>query len=47
VNYRNVFKAIYDAGYRGIIGMEHGTSLPGKPGVLKMFEAYKQADIWD
>jgi hydroxypyruvate isomerase len=47
VNYRNVFKAIYDAGYRGIIGMEHGTSLPGKAGVLKMFEAYKQADIWD
>ncbi len=46
VNYRNVFKAIYQAGYRGIIGMEHGTSLPGKPGVLKMFEAYQQADSW-
>ncbi len=46
VNYRNVFKAIYDTGYRGIIGMEHGTSLPGMPGVLKMFEAYKQADAW-
>lgn len=47
VNYRNVFKAIYDAGYRGIIGMEHGVSLPGRAGVLKMFEAYKQADMWD
>ncbi len=46
VNYRNVFKAIHDVGYRGIIGMEHGTSLPGVPGVLKMFEAYKQADAW-
>lgn len=46
VNYRNVFKAIYDTGYRGIIGMEHGTSLPGMPGVLKMFEAYQQADAW-
>jgi hydroxypyruvate isomerase len=46
VNYRNVFKAIYDAGYRGIIGMEHGVSLPGRAGVLKMFEAYKQADMW-
>jgi hydroxypyruvate isomerase len=46
VNYRNVFKAIYDTGYRGIIGMEHGTSIPGMPGVLKMFEAYKEADAW-
>ncbi len=47
VNYRNVFKAIYDKGYRGIIGMEHGTSLPGKEGVLRMFAAYKQADTWE
>lgn len=46
VNYRNVFKAIYDTGYRGIIGMEHGTSVQGRAGVLKMFEAYKQADAW-
>lgn len=46
VNYRNVFKAIYDTGYRGIIGMEHGTSVPGREGVLKMFEAYKQVDNW-
>jgi hydroxypyruvate isomerase len=46
VNYRNVLKAIYDTGYKGIIGMEHGTSVPGREGVLKMFEAYKQADNW-
>ncbi|MFN7947550.1 MAG: TIM barrel protein [Blastocatellia bacterium] len=46
VNYRNVLKAIYDAGYTDILGMEHGTSLPGRDGVLKMFEAYKQADAW-
>jgi hydroxypyruvate isomerase len=47
VNYRNVLKAIYDAGYRGIVGLEHGTSLPGRAGVLKMFEAYRQADTWE
>ncbi len=47
VNYRNVLKAIYDAGYRGIIGLEHGTSIAGREGVLKMFEAYKKADAWD
>jgi hydroxypyruvate isomerase len=46
VNYRNVFKAIHETGYRGIIGMEHGTSVPGREGVLKMFEAYRQADAW-
>lgn len=46
INHRNVFRAIYDKGYRGILGMEHGTSLPGREGVLKMFEAYKIADSW-
>jgi len=46
INHRNVFKAVYERGYRGILGMEHGRSLPGMPGVLKMFEAYKEADKW-
>jgi hydroxypyruvate isomerase len=46
VNYRNVFKAIYDQGYRGIIGCEHGHSEPGVPGLKKLFYAYQQADAW-
>lgn len=46
INYRNVFKAIYDKGYRGILGMEHGLSVPGKEGLLKCFEEYKKADTW-
>jgi hydroxypyruvate isomerase len=46
INYRNVFKAIYDKGYRGILGMEHGLSVPGKEGLLKCFEEYKRADTW-
>lgn len=46
VNYRNVFKAIYDKGYRGIIGMEHGWSEKGMEGFLKCAEAYRQADAF-
>ncbi len=46
VNYKNVFKAIYEQGYRGIIGCEHGASEPGLPGLKKLFEAYRQADAW-
>ncbi len=46
VNWRNVFKSIYDKGYRGILGMEHGLSVPGEAGLLKCFDEYKQADSW-
>jgi hydroxypyruvate isomerase len=46
VNYRNVFKAIYEKGYRGIIGMEHGWSEKGMEGFLKCAEAYRQADAF-
>lgn len=34
VNYKNIFRHIYNKGYRGIMGMEHGLSLPGKEGEL-------------
>ena len=44
VNYRNVFKAIYDKGYRGIIGMEHGWSVPGMEGFSRCTAAYRDAD---
>lgn len=47
VNWRNVFKAIYEKGYRGILGMEHGLSVPGEAGLLKCFEEYRKADSWD
>ena len=44
INYRNVFKYIYDRGFKGILGMEHGNSLPGKEGELALIEAYKKVD---
>jgi hydroxypyruvate isomerase len=46
INYRNVFKAVYEQGYRGIVGCEHGHAQPGLDGLEKLFEAYRQADAW-
>lgn len=44
INYKNVFKHIYDKGYRGIMGMEHGNAQPGKEGELALIAAYREVD---
>lgn len=44
INYQNIFKYIYDRGFKGIIGMEHGLSEGGKEGEMKLVEAYRKAD---
>ena len=44
INYKNVFKHIYEKGYRGIMGMEHGNSMPGKEGELSLIKAYAEVD---
>ncbi len=44
INYKNVFKYIYDRGYRGIMGMEHGNAKPGKDGELALIKAYRESD---
>lgn len=44
INYRNIFKFIYDKGYRGIMGMEHGNAAPGKEGELALIKAYREVD---
>ncbi|MBI1344394.1 MAG: TIM barrel protein [Terrimonas sp.] len=44
MNYRNIFKHIYEKGYKGILGMEHGISQPGKDGEMALINAYRQAD---
>ena len=46
VNYRNIFKMMFDKGFTGIVGMEHGFSTPGREGLLKCFDAYRQVDSW-
>ena len=44
INYRNVFKFIYEKGFTGILGMEHGNSKPGKEGEMAVINAYKECD---
>lgn len=44
VNYKNVFKAIAEKGYKGVIGMEHGNSKPDKEGELAVIRAYRECD---
>jgi hydroxypyruvate isomerase len=44
INYKNIFKHIYDKGYRGMLGMEHGSANPGKEGEARLISAYREAD---
>jgi hydroxypyruvate isomerase len=44
INYKNVFRHIYDKGYTGILGMEHGKSKDGKEGELALINAYAEVD---
>ncbi|PWK78685.1 hydroxypyruvate isomerase [Mucilaginibacter oryzae] len=44
MNYKNIFKHIYSKGYKGVVGMEHGTAGAGKEGELALIKAYREAD---
>jgi len=44
INYKVLFKHIYDKGYRGVMGMEHGKSLDGKAGEDRLIQAYREVD---
>lgn len=44
INYKNVFQHIYDKGYDGFLGLEHGSSKPGKDGEWAVVEAYRTCD---
>src|ERR1700712_627167 len=44
VNYKNIFKHLYNKGYQGMLGMEHGNSIPGKEGEAALVAAYRVAD---
>ena len=44
INYKNLFKHIYEKGYRGVVGMEHGKSATGKEGEIKLINAYRETD---
>jgi len=44
VNYKNIFKYIHSRGYKGVMGMEHGNSKPGKEGEMTVIKAYRDSD---
>ncbi len=44
INFPNVLQHVYDKGYRGFVGLEHGTRKPGKEGALAALEAYRKID---
>ena len=44
MDYHNIFKHLYDKGYKGMLGMEHGNALPGKDGEAALIKAYRDAD---
>lgn len=46
INYKNIFKHIYNKGYKGILGMEHGISKQGKAGEDRLIAAYRESDAF-
>ena len=44
MNYKNIFKHIYNKGFKGIVGMEHGNAQPGKEGEIALINAYREVD---
>lgn len=47
INYLNVFKHIYDKGYKGVMGMEHGISVKGVEGEKRLIQAYREVDAFE
>jgi hydroxypyruvate isomerase len=44
MDYKNIFRHIYEKGYRGVLGMEHGNAHPGKEGEVALIRAYRDSD---
>ncbi len=44
INYKNVFRHLHQKGFKGVLGMEHGNSIPGKEGERAVINAYRAAD---
>jgi hydroxypyruvate isomerase len=44
INYKNVFKYLFEKGYNGTLCMEHGKSLDGAAGDAKVIAAYREMD---
>src|SRR5690606_2151853 len=46
INYKNIFKYLYEKGYKGVVGMEHGVSGSGKDGEQRLIDAYREVDTF-
>ncbi|MBO9591906.1 MAG: TIM barrel protein [Niabella sp.] len=46
INYKNVFKWLYEKGYKGVLGMEHGILQSGKAGEDRLIAAYRECDAF-
>ncbi len=44
INFENEFRHIRDKGFRGVMGMEHGNSRPGRVGERAVIDAYRSVD---
>lgn len=47
INYKNIFKHLYEKHYDGVLCMEHGTSQGGKAGERARIEAYRYCDSFE
>jgi hydroxypyruvate isomerase len=47
INYRSIFKYLFENKYDGVLGMEHGKSMKGKEGELALLHAYRWCDAFD
>ncbi|MBO0933862.1 hydroxypyruvate isomerase family protein [Fibrella aquatilis] len=45
INYPNVLAHLYNKGYRGFVGLEHGLSKPGREGAEAALKAYRSIDV--
>ncbi len=45
INYPRVMQHLWDKGYRGFVGLEHGSSMPGPEGDLAVLKAYRAIDV--
>jgi len=47
INFKNIFKHIYEKGYDGTLCCEHGKSIKGKEGELALIKAYREVDSFE
>jgi hydroxypyruvate isomerase len=47
INYLNVFRHIHAKGFDGILGMEHGNSVDGAEGEMRVIQAYREVDAFE